>query len=64
MTKNRLRTSYESSLKPSDFTLQRGALRFQLPAKNSGLACEIMFFCNYWGFFAKSPTVRPFDEQN
>ena len=27
---NRLRTSYESSLKPSDFTLQRGALQFQL----------------------------------
>ena len=69
MTKNRLETSYESSLKPSYFTLQCDALRFQLSAESSSPPYEIMFFAIIVGFFAKSPTVAgyamtegPFEE--
>ena len=56
---DRLRTSHESSQKPSDFNLQRGALRFRLFDENRCAPCEIIFFVIFGGFFAKSPTVRP-----
>ena len=53
MTKNRLRTSHESSMKPSDHTLQHGALYFWLFHENGCVKCWILFFVIIGGFFAK-----------
>ena len=46
MARNRVRTSFESSLKPSDSTFQRSAIQFQL-LREVGLAkTRFICFCN------------------
>ena len=58
MTKNVLRTSRQSSLKPSDSTFQRGEINFKQSPVIQCLQTKMSFFVIMAGLKPKTPTVQ------